>query len=218
MLVSRDCLEISVSEEHCSPLIVSFTGVGLGGVQKREFSKTLTETGGVALVYVIDKTRSWFSNPLIYGEIVSVLDQIIVKRHRDDVVFIGNSMGGVGALLFSARYPGSHAIAFGPQSTLCYKRVPLEVRWEGWRQENPGVDFLDVTEIGSSPAGKLVVFGEHCLLDSFHAWRLHQAGYSIQVVKGANHNAVSQIRKAIPLQDLVTHALSGGGLRNIASL
>ena len=78
-----------------------------------EFLKTLNTIDPAASKYfVIDKERSWYEHS--FTQIVCRFHSVLAQY--EDVVLIGNSMGGFGAMLFSGLLPNVRvAIAFTPQ-------------------------------------------------------------------------------------------------------
>lgn len=105
-------VKISVDDRGADVTVYSFGGVGgqSGGFQWEEFRRT-TESFACNVVFFIDKTRQWYSRPEVSGPI----DAILAKRPPGRRIFLGNSMGGYGALCYATAHQPDVAIAFSPQ-------------------------------------------------------------------------------------------------------
>lgn len=114
-----------------SDLIISFTGVGhqTGGVdlQTPEFSRSGINN---PIIYVIDKRRSW-GNSLDWAELERIIKGM---RHYEQLVLIGNSMGGFLAVLSAKRLMADVVVAFAPQWSVSPNIVPFETRWMKYRK------------------------------------------------------------------------------------
>src|ERR1700742_3619721 len=117
-LIDTPALKITSGGPSRGRAVVSFTGIGheLGTIQKEEFVKSVHNLAEEnAAFYVIDKNRSWYNGTL--NEIPNVLQPKLPPF--DEVICLGNSMGGFGAIYFAPLFPACRkAIAFCPQFSL----------------------------------------------------------------------------------------------------
>ena len=114
--------------------VVAFTGVGfeLGGLQRAEFVSSASVAGRRPVIFVIDKTRSWFNRPGLFERILDLVNAHFARVGVTQVVTLGNSMGGFGACLFAAPLKARRAIAFTPQWSIRKEIMPEETRWQEW--------------------------------------------------------------------------------------
>ncbi|THH39017.1 hypothetical protein E4Z66_05525 [Aliishimia ponticola] len=92
----------------------------------------------------------------------------------DRVVFYGASMGGFGALSFSAACPGADVFVFAPQTSLDPGRVPFETRYrKGYaRGDWQGGSYTDGA-VSAKDAGRVTVIADPQLaVDAAHVGRL----------------------------------------------
>ncbi len=204
-----------------APAIVSFTGIGhgLGGLQVEEFARTLTgRPGQHDLYFVIDKNRSWYNRGS--DKLEAVLLPHLAGRK---LATIGNSMGGFGALLFAARWPGCEAaIAFVPQYSVHPDVVPDEIRFHEWVRAID--DWRFATCIGDAPATcrRLVFFGLGQPHDMKH-YALFQAarspGLEVFGIEGSMHDLAAHLRGKGALRPLfdaiINHHASGAEVRRL---
>ncbi len=105
-------------------LIVNFSSKGLKDSDKvvPEFVNTLKPLN-CHLAYVLDKDKAWFN---LEGTIDGIKNEIKALQKRikpAKTVFMGISMGGFGAILFSKICKCDIVIAFSPQ-------IDLTVKWD----------------------------------------------------------------------------------------
>ena len=123
--------------------LIAFTGVGhaMGGVdvQREEF---FSQHALGMVVWVTDKRRSWGNN-LKVEAISSAIQNLIAKR---EVFFVGNSMGGFLAILFSSILNAKRVMAFVPQFSVSPNIVPCERRWINYRSEIKKFVYEDLSQ------------------------------------------------------------------------
>jgi len=103
-------------------LVVNFSSKGLLEADKvvPEFVRTFTILGYNSL-YVLDITKSWFQDVNIQSAIKNKITDVINNTKPKKIVFMGLSMGGFGAILFSKFFKCDKVIAFVPQIDLLYE-------------------------------------------------------------------------------------------------
>jgi len=157
---------------------------------------------------IIARTKAWYRD----SEIISYLEN---KAHEgffegfDQVVFAGASMGGFGALAFSALAPGSTVIAFNPQTTLDEELVPWETRYRFGRVQDWSLPFSDAAETIRA-AGQVYVFYDPFFdLDRQHAVRLQGPNTLLLKTWFSNHFAAPMLRKSGILKPVMQEAMAG---------
>jgi pimeloyl-ACP methyl ester carboxylesterase len=207
-LVDNDRLRIAFTPGTTGTLVVSFTGVGLGmgGIQREEFGRSLG-SGDHAVAYVIDKTRSWYNQTS--EEIVGVLSPVC--RDFANVVTLGNSMGGFGALYFSGILPNiRHAIAFTPQYSVSPDSP--ETRWQEWRAAVTDWRIPHALVTLSDAAPCLVVFGTGDPGDVWHRRKIstHFAPpHELITIPNGGHNPAAHLSAKGLLAPFIQAAIAG---------
>jgi len=95
-------------------------------------------TKDVSLLAIIPKKNNWYRGKDLHDFLESKLISNLLKQY-DRHLFVGGSMGGYAALVFSSIVKNAEVLAFNPQSTLQVQLVPWEDRypkpigkeWEG---------------------------------------------------------------------------------------
>ena len=119
-----------------STLYIFFGGIASGiAMPPFEFynsSKIIDENK----IFIRDFSQSWYQNglPEICEDIDSTVEYIqseITKIKPEKIFFVGNSMGGYAAILFSSLIGKGHAIAFAPQTFISpvLRLKYLDFRW-----------------------------------------------------------------------------------------
>jgi pimeloyl-ACP methyl ester carboxylesterase len=222
-LVDDDEIRITHVANGGGKAVVSFTGIGLGmgGMLIEEFAGTLSRVGGASdLYFVIDKRRSWYNSN--FERIRALLEQALAKRPIDEVITIGHSMGGSGALLFGNSLPKcTIAIAFGPQASIHASIVPEETRWKRLREAIPNLqprNFVDVAQHG--PCANFIFYSAANEKDEVHA-RLFRAAHSprmkVFMLDFGNHNPARALKWMGQL-DRVVEILVGQERDKVAAL
>ena len=157
---------------------------------------------------VFARTKAWYRDP----EILSYFDGKVAEGffdRFDQVVFAGASMGGFGALTFSAHVPGANVIAFNPQTTLDERLVPWETRYRFGRVQNwdlPASDAAQTVQV----AGKAYVFYDPFFdLDRQQVQRLQGDNVVLLKTWFSNHFAAPMLRKLDILKPVMLGAMDG---------
>nr|WP_321253530.1 hypothetical protein [uncultured Ruegeria sp.] len=157
---------------------------------------------------VFARTKAWYRDT----EIISYLEGKAREgffAQFDQVVFAGASMGGYGALAFSALVPGSTVIAFNPQTTLDERLVPWETRYRFGRVQDWDLPLSDTVETIKTAKRVYVAFDPFFDLDRQQAARL-QGGNVIPLKTWcSNHFAAPMLRKLDLLKPVMLGAMDG---------
>lgn len=176
----------------------------MGGLQTKEFRRSLENTTPRAVTFVIDKRRQWFNTT--HARIGEALARLV--RPGQQVVTLGNSMGGFGAFLFAGAIPGcTRAIAFAPQFSVHPRHMPrLETRWAAFRNAIAPHRLQHALEFPSAEVDYIAFFGADEDLDRRHAvgmGRVATPRTYLFLVAGATHAVARHMKRAGALQPLL---------------
>lgn len=118
-------------------LVVSFTGVGAPGPhgQAEEFVGASHMGERNHVLFVADCQRSWYNAPGVYEEILDLVQSYKRTHAIKDVVTLGESMGGYGAILFAGALGARSCLSLSAQYSADPRVVPEEDRWTSYRSK-----------------------------------------------------------------------------------
>lgn len=127
---------ILMSLENKPNLLVSFGGIRQGlGIPTFEFFNSLSNIN-CDKVFIRDFNQAWYQLGVddeinSWNRLKEILDKIIVDNGYNKVLFLGNSMGGYGAMMFGTMLNVNHIVAFAPQTFINRKKrfIHLDFRW-----------------------------------------------------------------------------------------
>lgn len=124
-------LRIAILEGARESMVIVFTGLGqgMGPARAQEFAGSASGDGRNTVVFVVDKNSGWYEQPGLARRISMELGALVAERKPERILNIGNSMGGYGAIRFSAVTGAQTVLAFGPQYSIKPGVVPGETRW-----------------------------------------------------------------------------------------
>jgi pimeloyl-ACP methyl ester carboxylesterase len=204
--------EITASRSRARRLIIAFTGVGfaLGGLQTREFARSLRpQVGSSDVCHVIDRTRSWYNS-----DTESVAEALrSVAADYEDVVTLGNSMGGFGAVYFAGLIPNCvRAIAFCPQfSVMPGVIAPPTTRHEQFLESISEWRARTAVDHAQESVTYFVFYGSSDGIDARHAKRFAADGpRSMQIVHlpMTGHRIAALLRNQVDLSQLLDQLLN----------
>lgn len=184
-------------EDEAPILVVSFTGVEQRmGMPPEEFKNTLASLH-VSMVFVTDKTKTWYNNIGTVDYIKISLDRITKRQGTGTkVIFLGLSMGGFGAILFSSICKCDKVIAFSPQIDISPK---LTTNWD--MRYNKHVNHLDefihptVGECFSDGVHYDIVCGKN-VIDKIHLEKIpKRKNINKIIIKEAGHNVPAYLKE-----------------------
>ncbi len=182
--------EVTVEDGEAAVLVVSFTGVEQRmGMPTEEFKNTLAELN-VKMAFVTDKTKTWYNNIDGVNYIKANVDKIIEKQNiGTKVIFLGLSMGGFGAILFSSMCACDKVVAFSPQIDIDPK---LTTNWDmRYKKHVNHLDkFIHPTVRGCFSDSIIydIVCGED-VTDQLHLEKIpNKANINKTIIAGAKHN------------------------------
>jgi tetratricopeptide (TPR) repeat protein len=126
-------------------LVITFENAGLPNARdalRDGWGLSFLHKRGATVLAVKWKVADWYRSSEIHEFFRSSRFAAFVAQF-DRVTFIGGSMGGYAALVFSETVPGALVIAHNPQTTLDERIVPWERRFDFGRRQNWDGDFAD---------------------------------------------------------------------------
>lgn len=157
---------------------------------------------------ILARTKAWYRDPEIIDYLKSKAAAGFFDRF-DQVVFAGASMGGFGALAFSALVPGSIVIAFNPQTTLDERLVPWETRYRFGRVQDWDLPLSDGAAALDAARRAYVFYDPFFDLDRQHAARLEHPNAMLLKTWSSNHFAAPMLRKLDLLKPVMLGAMDG---------
>jgi hypothetical protein len=178
-------------------LVIAFTGIGhaMGGVQRDEFISIGSGAENNHVLFVTDRRRSWYSTAGIQESIIAEVHKLAKNLACDEILHIGNSMGGFGALLFAERIGARSAVGFVPQFTM-NTAVIDETRWSQFREFMIPENLVSLDDFLHGETLTFAIFGEGSRKDVLHYQALSKiASLNTYLLDIGGHD-VSKLLKA----------------------
>lgn len=208
-MTDTDAIQFMPASAETDRLLVTFGGIAGGfSLPPFEFNR-LTQDLGCHRLFIRDLAQAWYQCgvPGLGGTVAQMADGLrarIADIAPRRTVFIGNSMGGFGALLFGALLDVPEVHAFAPQ-TFVDRRSRLLARDFRWRHQIRGMHRAlrreDAVLDLRAPLRQLgqtrfhVHYGTGDRLDSLHARRLENMdAVTLYPQHGVNHALVKDLR------------------------
>lgn len=203
-------LRISAVPGDSQRLVVALSGVGT-----RRHEMPPPELLGSAIgqdrnhvLLVSDKSRSWMNGPGIAERIVATIEAYKSNFPIEEVVTMGNSMGGFAAIVLAGLTEVDVAIAFAPQYSVSPDHLPGERRWAFFTRQ---IQTFHFPAIDAYPEGETAfyVFHGDDELERMHATRFpHDMRAHHFIFPGRDHNFAVELRKTGDLGKLVQAAMN----------
>ena len=207
LLLRDDLLALRWLPGTSGRMVVVFTGLKLGvaGGHVTEFAGSASAHGD-AVLFVTDRTASWYSAPGLWRRIVTWVRYVRRSERVREVMSLGTSMGGYGAILLARHLPVTRAVAFSPQVTRD-EAVVADGRWPALDHPPPA---RDVSEACVARTEYLLLASEGCTLDRRHLARMPRTpNVHRLLLPGHHHNAAGRLKAAGLLTPVVAACLSG---------
>lgn len=191
-------------------LVVSLAGVGRvrGEEPPPEFFRIAGGDGENHVLFVSDRSRSWLNAPGMAEAIVTTVRAVAGRIEADQVVALGNSMGGTMALHLAHLTPFDVVVALVPQYSADPAVVPLETRWRYFRRQIAGFPFRALSRLPATGAVYILHGGTEDEL--VHALRFPRArNVAHFILPRHDHNLARSLHEAGHLAPLIGHAMAG---------
>ena len=152
-------------------LVISFASIGRRRAEMPpdEFTGTLLRHPSQHCMFVSDLRRSWMNDPHFLKSLQSAVDKIRKRAGISRITTVGLSMGAFSALVASALFPVTTAIAISPQFTMSRALMPKESRWRFWRKNIKRIRF-ETAEVSPGPARSYIFHGLQNDLEQMQAF------------------------------------------------
>ncbi|MEM8850265.1 MAG: hypothetical protein AAGE03_09545 [Pseudomonadota bacterium] len=193
-------------------LVVVFMGMhgGVGGQPLDEFAGSASSNGTNNVLFVTDRRASWYAAPGLWRRIVRLIRYMRKSEGIREIITLGNSMGGYGALLLPRDLRVARAIAFSPQVTMD-RSILDDQRWPDVQKRWGTLPVRSVAEmIDSTRTEYYLAAGGDCAEDLAHLDlipempRVHRF-----IFPGAQHNLARALKQQGLLHDMVTNIARG---------
>lgn len=203
-----------------SNLYIFFGGIAAGiAIPPFEFyksSKIINENK----IFIRDFSQCWYHNglPGISKDInstVKYLQHQIEEIKPDKIFFVGNSMGGYGAILFASLVQQGEVIAFAPQTFISplLRRKHRDNRWSDqinatYKKSLFKRKVWDLKPLLLRSAGKQkisIFVSKEEKLDRIHASHISNIlGINVYEFEGGGHEVVKLLREQGKLQSIMS--------------
>jgi pimeloyl-ACP methyl ester carboxylesterase len=192
-------------------LVLSLAGVGTSRKfsPRREFTGSASGGGQNHVLFISDSSRSWMNGPGVKDRIVDIVAQFRRQFEIDEVVALGNSMGGFAGLVLADVMPVDTVIAFSPQFSANPDVVPEETRWWFYRRQIQQWDFAEVGSL-NHPGTNYFIFHADAPEEAVH-WARFPKDKRIHhfILAGEDHNLVRTLQKRGLLRQVIETAIAG---------
>jgi len=193
-------------------LVVVFTGVraGFGGAPLDEFARSASRRGENNVLFVTDRRGSWYCAPGLWSRIARLVKYLRKSEGIEEIVTLGNSMGGYGALLLPQYLRVRRAIAFSPQLTLD-RGLVADVRWPDVVKRFGRMHPRNLGDtVAATRTHYYLTAGGGCREDVDHlALAPSIDRVNRWVLQGGRHNLAGELRNAGILYDVVGALIRG---------
>jgi len=190
-------------------LVVALAGVGSarGGVPPIEFLGTASDWGENHALFVSDPARSWLNGPGVASAMVALIEEYRARHGIEELVLLGNSMGGFSALVLADLMPVDTVIAFSPQFSMHRDLVPEETRWQFHAERIGQWPHRDVGSLAQAGTRYYIFHGgAPCEARHWRRFPAH-AGLNHLILHGQGHNVAPVMRKRRVLDQVVRLAM-----------
>src|SRR5690606_13457642 len=223
MLINLKFDNLSIEDNNSKKLLITFGGIRQGmGMPVYEFYNSLKDLNSDK-VYVKDINQAWYHKGINkevknIETLKQVLHEIIKRKSYDNVVFIGNSMGGYAAILFGVLLHVDSVIAFSPQ-TFINKVNRLWYKDERWTDEiskiyinnNYQKKFYNLKTLikrNKSLTQIDIFYSTNDKLDRIHSERLkNNKQIDLHPYKIGNHNLIKVLRDEGTLVEIIRNRI-----------
>ena len=205
-------------------LLVSFGGMMQGlGIPVFEFFNSISDIP-CDKIFLRDFHQAWYQKGVDdeldhIEKIIEYLKQIISQNEYKKVCFLGNSMGGYGAILFGNILQVDRVLAFAPQSFInrWHRLINGDRRCQEQAEnmysfKNKRVDFFDLKKyLKNNPPNKTILdifYSPNHVLDKKHAERLKKIkNVVLHPIQKGGHEVVKTVRNNGQLKAIIKSTL-----------
>jgi len=209
MRIATEDHEVAYMRGTGNRLVVSLGGVGTkpNEMPPFEFVGTASQGGENHVILVTERARTWMNSPDLPEAIVKEIETVVAREAIDEVVALGNSMGGFMALVLPTLTRVHTVVALSPQFSMHPKVVPEEARWQKWRRRFPTYRFRQVP--APQEGTRYVVLHGDTPEERIHWARFPQAPKTFNhfILRGESHDLVKALKKLDIMRPLLERAM-----------
>ncbi len=202
-------------------LVVVFGGANVPKNKRLpfEFLKVASHNGRNHLLGVQDMMCTWFTRPGLITRIVAAIEAEATRVEAEEVIAIGNSMGGFAALIFPAFTPIARSLAINPQVSMD-PSVIEETRFDEYRDafgpDYPVSNAADL--IGTVDTQFTVLFGASNEADTVHADLLRPSDNLLLSNKALTGHGLAKIIRQFNMMDPLVRSVMYDHPRRLVSV
>ncbi|WP_283424290.1 alpha/beta hydrolase [Shimia sagamensis] len=209
MRIATEDHEVAYMRGTGNRLVVTLGGVGTkpNEMPPFEFVGTASQGGENHVILVTERARTWMNSPDLPVAIVKEIETVVAREAIDEVVAIGNSMGGFMALVLPTLTRVDTVVAPSPQFSMHPNVVPEETRWQKWRRRFP-TDLVRQVPAPQDGMRSLVLHGDSPK-ERIHWARFSPASKTFNhfILRGESHDLVKALKKLDIMRPLLERAM-----------
>lgn len=209
LLYQNGPLHIDWVAGHSKRVVLSFSGTGSLPEERPapEFVRLASQGGANTVLYISDKSRSWLNHPGMAEEIADVAEEVASAMQAEEMIALGNSMGGTSAMLMTEFLAFNAVIAFAPQFSVDPSVLPYEHRWTKFRRYIEDFRFPHVGKMRDDGPPVFLFHGTHPN-ELQHALRFLPSRAMRQFIfPGLGHDLAGKLKSRGHLEPLIQLAM-----------
>ncbi|RMH44273.1 MAG: hypothetical protein D6688_08130 [Alphaproteobacteria bacterium] len=175
---------------------------------RRPWGFAFIERQGWSMLGVMAAGWTWYRDAWVTAEFDRLRGEGFFAGF-ERVIFYGASMGGYGALAFSAAAPGADVVVFSPQTTLDKAIVPWETRYRVAWDHDYSDHYGDAARTVAAARRVSIFYDPYSRLDARHVDRLRGDNIHLFRAPFLGHRLGSLLSQMGILQPLVLDAMGG---------
>jgi predicted esterase YcpF (UPF0227 family) len=158
LIVDEPPLRVRYAKGQGTTLVVSLSGVGTVRAEEPPIELFAASRGDENrhVLFATDQSRSWMNGPQIAERLKEVVEMYAEDIGAENIVAIGNSMGGTMALHLSQITSIDTVIAFVPQYSVHLDEMPDEPRWMYFRKQIANWPFETVQTVPEATTAYII--------------------------------------------------------------
>jgi len=204
-------LIIDKAQKPSDVLLISFVGAAgaFAAVPIPEFRKTLLPLG-FNLGFAIDKTATWYNDEKAYEGLSAELTKIQETLKPKITIYLGNSMGGYGAILYSKTHKPDLVITFGTQIAINKFDKRWDQFWNLLYTSSKTNKRMSVVDCFRDDVAYHLIVGDGEKEDVLHHELIPKKPNITQVVHaGKRHNIALTLKREGKLYDTIKQITKG---------
>ena len=192
-------------------LVVSLSGVGKNRrfFPPWEFIGTASDGGKNHVLLASDRSRSWMNDATLAERLVEEIETITHQHGIEEVVALGNSMGGFMALVLPDLTKVDRVVATSPQYSMHPDVVPEDTRWGYWRQRMPAFRHERIAALDTRKRDYFILHGSTLNEKSHWARFPYSPKLHHYILMGKGHSVVIAMKGAGLMRGVLHNAIEG---------